>query len=401
MASNPSFPNVTYAGEHYAETFGPAVIDPAGLIDLGLATPIDNAKFKGTVNEMDDTVVFQNPNPIFTDQNTQATMPEINLEATPYEVHKLIRWDDVRKSWFSGQLGAGSLNDYNASQLTDQFIQKVYIPKVKLANANLLLRGKSGLPAAIGSYTFSAGYTGLYARIEAATGTNKIAATIGQIAVSAVANGTTTTVTVANGAAADVEIGNVVSIRGAAGTGWTSMNGDHVVLDKTATSVVIAFDSDALTNGNYTASSAAIQFINRNNIIGVMAQVLSRVPIAVQRDPSVKIVLPSNLALEWQFANAAVQQNGGGYFLTSYQMQFIDKAVVILDQAPDNTIGIWTPNRVFNIFDLESDTSNASLIWMGDTTNDHVYRLRFGIKSGVNITTAFQNEITLYRPFKA
>jgi hypothetical protein len=350
---------------------------------------------------MDDTVVFQNPNPLFTDQNTQATVPEVNLEATPYEVHKLIRWDDVRKSWFSGQLGAGSLNDYNASQLTDQFIQKVYMPKVKLANANLLLRGKAGLAASIGTYTFSASYTGLYGRIEAAASTNKIAATIGQIAVTAVVKGVTTALTVASGAAADIEVGNIVSIRGAAGTGWTALNGDHVVLDKTATSVVIAFNSDALTNANYTASSAAIQFINKSNIIAVMAQVLSRVPIAVQRDPSVKIVIPSHLALEWQFANAGVQQNGGGYFLTSYQMQFIDKSVVVLDQAPDNTIGIWTPNRVFNIFDLESDTSNASLIWMGDTTNDHVYRLRFGIKSGVNITTAFQNEVTLYRPFKA
>lgn len=401
MASNPSFPSVTYAGEHYAETFGPAVVDPAGLIDNGLATPIDNNKFKGTVNEMDDTVEFQNPNPKFNGQTSQATMPEVNLEAVPYEVHKELRWDDVRKSWYSGRLGAGSLEDYTAPELVDMFLRNVYIPKVKLANANLLLRGKAGLDAAIGSYTFSSTYIGLYGKIEAAAGANKLAATIDQFAVATVAKGTTTTLNVASGAADKLEIGNILSIRGAAGTGWTAMNGEHTVIAKTATTVVIDYNSDALTNANYTGSSAAGQFINKNNIIAVMAQVLSRVPIAVQRNPDVKIAIPSHLALEWQFANAGVQQNGGGYFLTSYQMQFIDKAVVILDQAPDNTIGIWTPERVFNIFDLQDDVSRAHLVWMGETTADFVYRLRFGMKSGVQITTAFPGEITLYRPFKA
>jgi hypothetical protein len=401
MASNPNFPNVTYAGEHYAEIFGPAVIDPAGLVDQNLATPMDNAKFKGTVNEADDTVEFQNPNPKFNGQTSQASMPEVNLEAVPYEVHKELRWDDIRKSWFAGQLGAGSLNDYTADFVTEQFISKVYMPKVKLANANLLLRGKAGLASSIGSYTFSATYVGLYGKIEAAANTNKIAATIGQIAVATVAKGTTTTLNVASNAADSLEIGNIVSIRGAAGTGWTAMNGEHVVLAKTATTVVIDYDSDALTNGNYTGASAAIQFINSSNIIQVMKQVLSRVPVAVRRNPNVKMVLPSHLELEWQFANAEVQQNGGGYFLNSYEKQFIDKQVVILDQAPDNTVGVWTPERVFNIFDLEDDVANAKLIWMGDTTADFVYRLRFGIKSGVQITTQFQREITLYRPFKA
>jgi hypothetical protein len=401
MSANPNFPNVTYAGEHYAETFGPAVIDPAGLLDNGLATPIDRSKFKSTINEADDVVVFQNASPAFTDQNTQATMPEVNLELIPYEVHKSMRWDTIRQSWYSGQLGQGSLEDYTAPQLVDMFLQNVYVPKVKAANAHLIVSGKTGLDASIGSYTFSATYTGLYAKIEAAALTNKLAATIDQIAVASVAKGTTTVLTVASGAADNLEAGNIISIRGAAGTGWTAMNGDHVVLAKTATTVTIAYDSDALTNGNYTGASAAIQFINRTNIVKVMSQVMSRVRTAIQRDPSAKIVIPSHLAWEWQFAMAEVQQNGAGYYMTSYQMQFIDKAVVVLDFAPANTIGVWTPNRVFLGYDLLDDVSKARLVWMGETTNDDFYRLRFGLKTGVQITTAFQNEITLYRPFKA
>jgi hypothetical protein len=400
MSANPSFPNVTYAGEHYVETFGPAVIDPAGLLDNGLATPIDRSKFKSTINEMDDTVELQNPNPVFTSQVSQATMPEVNLSLVPYEVHKALRWDTVRQSWFSGQLGAGSLEDYTADQLVDMFLRNVYIPKVKAANAHLIVSGKTGLDASIGSYTFSATYNGLYAKIEAASAANKLAATIDQVAVASVVKGTTTVLTVANNASDKIEVGNIVSIRGAAGTGWTAMNGDHTVLAKTATTVTISYDSDALTNGNYTGSSAVIQFINRSNIVKVLSQVMSRVRTAVQRDPSTKIVIPSHLAWEWQFAMAEVQQNGAGYFMTSYQMQFIDKSVVVLDFAPANTVGVWTPNRVFLGYDLLDDVSQARLVWMGDKTNDDVYRLRFGLKTGVEITTAFQNEITLYRPAK-
>lgn len=400
MASNPNFPSVTYAGEHYAEVFGPAVIDPAGLVDQNLATPIDNTKFKGVVNEMDDTVEFQNPNPIFNGQSSQATVPETVVEAIPYEFHKEVRMDDLRKSWFQSQIAAGSLNDYQGEELLNNFLTKVYVPKLKAANANLMLQGKQNLAASIGSYSFSADYPGLYAAIEAKD-TNKIAAGIGAFAVTGVTKGTTTTLTVASGAAEKVEIGNIISLRGAAGGDFTGLNGDHVVIAKpTATTVVIDLDSDAF-GGTYTASSAVLQYINRHNIIQVIAQTLSRVPVAVRRDPSFRIVIPSELELEWQFANAQVQQNGGSYYLQGYQLQFINAQIVVLDMAPANTVGMWTPKRVFNVFDLSSDVNTVNAIWLGETTGDQIYRLRGAMKTGIEITSAFPKEITLYRPFKA
>ena len=61
MAANPTYTSSTYAGKLFAELMGPEVFDPAGLVDNDLATGIDKMKFKETIQEADDTVVFQTP----------------------------------------------------------------------------------------------------------------------------------------------------------------------------------------------------------------------------------------------------------------------------------------------------------------------------------------------------
>lgn len=397
MAADPTFSNRTYAGEFFAEMFGPTVLDPAGLEDNGLATVIDRFKFKETIYESNDTVVFQDPSPEFSDQSTTADINEVNLELVAYDFGKKISLDDIRKSWYSNQLAAGSLNDYTWDQLVDMYVSEVYVPKLKQGQDNLVLNGKSGLDASVGSYGFTAGYTGLYGLFNASSAVRKISIAADEIAISAVVKGTTTTLTVASDVRDNLQVGNLISVRGAAGTGWTAINGDWEVQNLTDTTVEIAVDTDALTSTDYTSNSATIQYINANNMVKKVATHLRSIPIQIRRN-GVKIVIPAHLEMEWQFAISEAQQNGGSYYLRAHDLTMITQNLVVLDNAPANTLGSWEASRVFYGYDLSNDYSTVEVLWQGNTTGDKVYRLQGKMKTGIQISTKFANEITLSTP---
>ena len=397
MAANPTFTTPTYAGEFFDELFGPTVLNPAGLEDLGLATVIDRSKYKETIYDADDTIVLADSSPTYTDQSTTANLKEINLELIPYQFNKTISLDTIRLSWYSNKLGAGSMEDYSYDQLVDQYIKMVYVPKLNQAQANLILNGKTGLDATVGSYTFSASYSGVYNLFDVSSDVNKISIAADAVNVATVIKGTTTTLTVASDVTTLLQVNNIISVRTAAGTGWSAINGDHTILSLTATTVVIGVDTDALTSSNYTDDSGSIQFINANNMVKKVASHYRALPTQVRRN-DVKIVIPSHLELEWQFAVSEAQQNGGEYYLKAHDLKMINAQIVVLDNAPANTIGSWEASRVFYGYDLSDDYSKVSVLWQGDGTGDEVYHLKGRMKTGVALTSKFQSEITLSTP---
>lgn len=397
MAADPTFSNRTYAGEFFAELFGPTVLDPAGLEDNDLATVIDRAKYKETIYEGDDTVVLQTASPTFSDQSSTGDTDEVNLTLVPYDFMKQISLDNLRESWYSNQIAPGSMNDYSYDQLVDFYVSEVYVPKLKQSQDNLVLNGKTGLDSSVGSYGFSASYTGLYGLFNASSTVRKIAISSDQITIATVTKGTTTTLTVASDVRDSLQVGNMISIRSAAGTGWTAINGDWEVQSLTATTVVIAVDTDALTSGDYTGNSGKIDFINANNMVKKMATHLRSLPAQVRRNGA-KIVIPEHLELEWQFAVSEAQQNGGDYYLRAHELQMISQSIVVLDNAPANTIGSWLKKHVFYGYDLSQDYSTVNVVWQGDKTLDQVYRLKGAMKTGIQITTKFASEITLSTP---
>jgi hypothetical protein len=403
MANNPTFSNVTFAGDYFDEVFGPTVLDPAGLIDNDLVTPIDQTKDSVTINEIGDTVVLKNPTAAFSDQGTTADVDEINLQTVPYEFHKQISLDNIRTSWMSGMLQNGSLNDYEYGPLVAQFVQDVYVPKLKAAQNFLVLNGKTGLDSNIGSITFSASYTGLYGHFNASSDVRKngLSGLEGNnLTVAGISKASQAVLTLASGSNATdrLNVGDIISIRSATGGGFTAANVDvEVVAITSDTSITVDLDSSGFS-GSYNASSARVRYINRTNIIDVMAQHIQRTPIAVRRKQDVKFVIPSHLAYEWQFANAAANQNGNAnYYRGAYDNQFIDKQIVILDDAPANTIGSWEKERVFYGFDLSNDYSTVEVLWQG-ATGSKVYNLRGAMKTGTAISTKYANQITLTTP---
>lgn len=396
MAANPTISGNTFAGTFFDENFAPHIINPAGLEDHGLATVIDRTKDKSTLYESDDTIVLQDPSPLFSDQGTTADMKELNLTLVPYDFGKTISLDALRTSWYSDRLAPGSLNDYTRDELVRFWIEKVYAPKLGLAQDNLVLNGKSGLSSAIGTYGFSAGYTGLYPLFNAATGINDVKIDSDAVTISDVVKGTTTGLTVPTDVRDSLQVGNMISVRGATGTGWTAINGDWKIKSLTATNVEIAVDTSALdiTNFGHTGN---IQFINANNIIAKTANHLRVIPQAVYNDDS-KLVMPIHLKVEWNLAVGLAQQNGGNYVLTSYDLKMIEKNIVFMDNAPANTIGTWLPKHVVFGYDLGDDYSNIEVLWQGDTVGNKVYNIQGKMKTGISITNKFEDEITLSSP---
>jgi hypothetical protein len=397
MAANPTFSNKTYAGEFFDELFGPVVLDPAGLEDAGLATAIDRSKFKETIYEGDDTVELQDASPDYTSQSSTANIDEVNLDLVAYDFNKTISLNEIRQSWYSSKLAAGSLNDYTYDELVDMYINNIYVPKLKQAQDNLVINGKTGLDATVGSYSFSATYNGLYSLFNASSALNKVSIAADSINIATVVKGTTTVLNVASDAKDSLAVNNIMSIRGAAGTGWSAINGDFAVIAITATTITIALDTSALTSGDYTGTSASIQFINALNIIKKVVAHVRSLPVQVRRN-GVRIAIPAHLEMEWQFANSEVQQNGGAYYQRSYGLNLNEVQLIVLDNAPANTLGSWDASRVFYGYDLSDDYSNVQVLWQGDTTGDKVYRVLGKMKTGVAITTKFQNEITLSTP---
>lgn len=399
MAANPTFTTPTYAGEFFDQLFGPTVLNPSNLEDLGLATVIDRAKYKETIYDGDDTVELANSSPTYTSQTSTANLKEINLELIPYQFNKTISLDTIRLSWYSNKLAAGSINDYTYDQLVDQYIKMVYVPKLNQAQSNLVLNGKNGLGADVGTYSFDATYNGVYQLFNASTEIKKVSIAADQVTVISVAKGATlTTLTVATDVRNSLQIDNIISIRGGLGTGWVgAINGDFIVKDLTATTVVLELNTDALTNGNYTANSGKIRFINANNMVKKIASHYRAIPLQVRRN-GVKIVIAAHLEAEWQFAISEAQQNGGEFYLKAHELTFINSSIVVLDNAPANTIGSWEGSRVFYGYDLSDDYSQVQVLWQGDTTGDEVYRLKGRMKTGLALTAKFQREITLSTP---
>ena len=399
MAANPNFPSSTYAGKLFAEIMGPEVFDPAGLVDNDLATGVDKMKFKETILESDDTVVFQTPSALFNDQGTQASTGEVNLEVVPFEFHKQIELSTITSSWLSENLAPGSMEDYSYDDIVRMYLEKVYQPKWKQGASFLALNGKTGLGSNIGSITFSQAYSGLYPLLDAASGIRKNALSgQGELTVAGVTKGAVTTLTLAAGSAAlsKLYVGNTISLRSLAGGQYTGLNVDVEILSVVSdTSIIVDFDSSSF-RGSYTASSGRVRWINRSNIIQILSNHITRTLKEVRRAGG-RIVVPQNVADEWQFAIADAKLGGGYAPITAETLSLVGERMTILDNAPANTIGTWTRNRVFYGYDMSDDQAYIQMLWQGQT-GDMVYNLRGRNKSGVAITQKFQREIMYTTP---
>lgn len=406
-----NFPNGnTYAGKLYAEYLTPAILAPAGLVNRGLVTPVETVKNKEVLRGVSRTIDLQNPAAMFNAQSGNIDLSEKVLEMKAYEVMDQIDAELLRTTWESEQQRPGSFEDYKLTpELYNFLLEKIYVPRMSIANEALYILGKAGVNASgVATASFSATYAGLLPTMIADSGVAKRQLPpSASVAISGVASGAAGAATVTVASAANIVPGDRVTL---IGTNGNQTIGGTTIAGQTVT--VVSISSNTLTiqeavTGATAADTGTAFFINQNNVLAVLTSVYMSIPQAVKKQISntgngrTKIHVSDRIADAYRVANGLISGQAGqftrvGYFAQDELIPYLDIDLVAMPYWNDNQLAVWNPGNVFLGFDLLSDEVYARVLYLGDVTGDDVYRVKNRMKS--DITYKYANEVFLYRP---
>lgn len=395
----------TYAGQAYAEYLTPALLRPKGLADRGLVTVIDGIKDSVKMLGVDQPLEFQNPSAAFNGQSGAINRDEKNLPLVKYEVMVETDYDKLRTSWEAQSLAPGSMQDYlGTSQLSDFLLNQIYVPKLGMMNEQLYLLGKGKVNAGGGSASFSASYDGLLAKFEGGADVNKY--TLGGVD-SAVQAGASSLITAGAAGAATIEVvdasniqvGDVLTIVGADGSeqiNGTSINGQAVrVLSKAANVLRVAEEITGSGSSEFQA-----QYVNASNVIDVLTAVYNSIPSVIRTTEGTAICVSRQIEKAYRIATANVATGSGDYFQDGRFGQdgipFLDVRIESMPYWEENELAVWNKSNIFLGVDLMSDEVDATILYLGDTTLDQVFRMKNSMKSGIDYK--YGEQVAYWRP---
>lgn len=409
--ANINFPNGnTYAGKRYAEYLTPAILAPAGLVNRGLVTPVETVKNKETLRGVSRVIDLQTPAAMFNAQSGNIDLSEKQLEMVPYEVMDQIDAELLRTTWESEQQRPGSFEDYKLTpELYNFLLDKIYVPRMGIANEALYLLGKAGVAGTgVATASFSANYTGLLPEMIADANVAKRALPASAaVAITAIASGAANAATVTVADASSIIPGDRVTL---IGTDGNQEIGGATIAGQTVTVVSIAGNvltiEEAVT-GATAATEGTAFFVNQNNVLAVLTSVYMSIPQKIKKQVSntgngrTKIHVSDRIADAYRVANGLISGQAGqftrtGYFEQDAHIPYLDIDLVAMPYWNDNQLAVWNPGNVFLGFDLLSDEVYARVLYLGDVTGDDVYRVKNRMKS--DITYKYASEVFLYRP---
>lgn len=400
----------TYAGKLYAEYLTPAILAPAGLVNRGLVTPVETVKDKETLRGVSRAIEFQNPSAMFNAQSGNIGLSEKQLELKAYEVMDQIDASLLRTTWESEQQRPGSFEDYKLTpELYNFLLERIYVPRMGLANEALYLLGKAGVNGTeVATASFSAAYPGLLPSMIADAGVAKRALPpSAKATISAIASGAAGAATVTVGDASSIIPGDRVTLIGTDGNqeiGGVTIEGQTVTVVSISGNVLTI--QEAVT-GATAATEGSAFFVNQNNVLAVLTSVYMSIPQKIKKQVSntgngrTKIHVSDRIADAYRVANGLISGQAGqftrtGYFEQDALIPYLDIDLVAMPYWNDNQLAVWNPGNVFLGFDLLSDEVFARVLYLGEVTGDDVYRVKNRMKS--DITYKYASEVLLYRP---
>ena len=406
-----NFPNGnSYAGKLYAEYLTPAILAPTGLVNRGLVTPVETMKSVETLRGVSRVIDLQTPSAMFNAQSGNIDLSEKQLTLVAYEVMDQIDAELLRTTWESEQQRPGSFEDYKLTpELYSFLLDKIYVPRMGIANEALYILGKAGVNTTqVATASFSGTYTGLLPEMVADAGVSKRSLPAGaKSAITAIVTGAAGSATVAVASAANIIVGDRVTL---IGTDGNQTIGGVTIAGQTVT--VISISANVLTIeeavvGTTAATEGQAFFINQNNVLSVLTSVYMSIPQKVKKQVSntgngrTKIHISDRIADAYRVANGLISGQGGsftreGYFDQNDLIPYLDIDLVAMPYWADNQLAVWNPGNVFLGFDLLSDEVFARVLYLGDVTGDDVYRVKNRMKS--DITYKYAAEVFLYRP---
>lgn len=391
----------TYSGKRYAEYFTPAMLQEKGIANRNLVTLIEGFKSKAVMTTADISIELKNKTALFAGQAGTLSRGEKVMTLVDYSANVQMDYSPVAKSWEALNMQAGSLNDYQPRDLYDFTINNLLVPKLGKLNEQLYILGKAGV-SSYGSATFTSDYDGILGKFEAGSDVNKYAlsgvASATQVSAAIVNGAGTATIAVASGAA--FKAGDQITITAANGDqqiGGATIVGQTVTVRSIAGNVLTIAET---VTGSTAATAGVVQFINAGNVIEVLTYIYGLIPETERLKDTTRIFVSSQTEKFYRQANAT-QANGSGLYLRSDYfgqdaIPFLDMKIESMPYWKPNSIAVWNPSNVFLAVDLLSDDVSANITWMGDVTNDMVYRFRNDMKSEIDYL--YGAEILWVRP---
>lgn len=390
-----TFTNNTYAGEELAGYMAKSLLGGNGSVERGLLTVLDNVKKRKILRDVDDDIEFQTPSARFVGQTSpDRNITENYIDPVGYEVMKEVNMKDLINSWESQALKPGSLNDYEGTVELNNFLMERQLAKINIMNERLYWLGKANAGYKNSTISFAAAYPGLLPRMEASPDTFKLKCNIGELTLSGITTATPGVVTVSS--TATLRTGDQVTL---VGTNGNQQFGGVTIEGKTFTITVLSattFSLGVQITGSTAATSGKVQFINTSNCLEVLTSIYSQILDELRDVEDRKLMVGNNVMRAYAFAQAAVANGAGSYFIGKKEMDFLGEMLTPMNHWQGNTIVYARSSNLFLGVDLLSDESNVEAVDMRTTTLDQTIRYKASMKSDTNFK--FGSEILFFRP---
>lgn len=390
-----TFTNNTYAGEELAGYMAKSLLGGNGSVERGLLTVLDNVKKRKILRDVDDDIEFQNPSAKFVSQTSpDRNISENYIDPVGYEVMKEVSHKELINTWESQSIKPGSLNDYEGNVDLNNFLMERQLAKIQIMNERLFWLGKANAGYKNSAVTFSAAYPGLLPRMEASSDVFKLKCNIGELTLSGITTATPGVVTVAS--TATLQTGDQVTLVGANGN--QQFNGS-TINGQTFTITVLSattFSLGVQITGSTAATTGKVQFINQSNCLAVLSSIYSQILDELRDADDRKLMVGLNVMRAYSFAQAAVANGAGSYFIGKKEMDFLGEMLTPMNHWQGNTIVYARTSNLFLGVDLLSDMSNVESVNMRETTLDQLTRFKCSMKSDTNFK--FGSEILYFRP---
>ena len=393
----PTFTANTYAGEAATEYISRALFAPEGVVEKGLVKVLPNIKKRQVLQKFDQEIEFIDPSAKFNATGSGFTLDENYIDPVKYELHRELDFSKLIEGWEAARLMPGSWNDRVPPSDLEQFLLNDQTAKMALANENLYVFGKNS-PKYKGrgfKFSFTDNYLGIIGRMENEA---TVKETLGSRLEIASVSGTTITTTGAHG----LYDGDYVSFDACPwfsvtiGGSSTSLAGQDMRVKVTgATTFEIPYTVSGTNPGGDPEGFAV--FINRDNVVEVLASVYMNMPEEIESASDLRIVVPTHVAKAYKIAQAMVATGAGSFTASDKVLNFIDKALISHNVWAPNTIAAYEQKNLVLGTDLLSDENTVRTWDLRESTGDELIRLKAQMKSDIQI--AQPEDVYFVTPF--
>jgi len=393
--ATPTITTNTYAGKDLEGVIAQSVLR-GKTIESGMITVHSDIDSRQVIKTFDSTVTIADSVSEFASAGS-FTLDEKYLDPKAFMNAFSYDFSSLDATWYASQQPRGRGGDFiPPAMLEDAIVEQRGALNGKFIDA-AIWRGsvKAGLLSKI-TVSASNVVAGLEADFESGTDVVKLTPKVGvgSLVASGITKAAAAVVTVAT--TANMANGDLISITGATGTGFTALNGLSVAITIiNGTTFSIPVNSSAYA-GTYGASSANVSFINSSNVLAILTDVYNSLSEAVEDDPDFYLFINKKVEKAYTLAQAVAANGSGSYFVGAKVLDFLGSRMVTLPYISNNVIVASNVSNLHFGTALSGEQNSLAIVDQYPLTLDREVRYRCDYAFDVNYTNGA--DITFYRP---